>query len=110
MKRGDNIDTFYVAATTAAAGWAVYRKRARAGSVPAGKLPVSLSDDPSNTLLEIPRACVKITCRTQTAAARAAMRMTQADNALADAIAAAKAQRAFTTLVLIDQFDVAQNF
>ena len=99
------LDTFYVAATTAAAGWAVYRKVERPSPCAAGRVWVVLDVDGSNTRMTIPRACIKITTRSRTSAARAAIAMTQADRALADNLVTANAQHKLAVDLIRDRYD-----
>ncbi|MGL4232708.1 MAG: hypothetical protein ACRCWJ_15190 [Casimicrobium sp.] len=103
-------DVFFIAATTAAAGWAVYRKVKNPDPVQAGRVWVILDKDPTNTRMTIPRGAIKLTTRDRSNAARAAILMTQAGIALADTQAKANAQYQFTVDMIHDRYNVPQQF
>lgn len=101
------LDIFFVAATTASAGWAVYRKCKVQEPREPGRVRVTLDGDPTNTEISIPKGCIKIQTRDRVSAARCAITLDTADRLYADATAAAKAQRDFTFEQLKNRYHAA---
>jgi hypothetical protein len=100
------LDTFYVAATTAAVGWAVYRKVQRPDPAPAGRVQVYLDADPTNQRISIPRGAIKITTHDRAQAGRAAVRLTVLDHAHADTLSALNSQHKLAVYDVIDRYNV----
>ncbi len=103
-------DTYYVANTTAAMGWNVYRKSEDQEPRDPSRVWVRLIPQQGGILGErtsIPRSTIRVRTKMLPNAVRAASVFTTADKLEADCIAAAKNQRAFTFAEVKDRYHVA---
>ncbi len=101
-------DIFFVANTSAVAGWCVYRKAEDQEPRDPQRWWVRLIPQQGGIIgerISIPKGTVRIKTRELHNAARAAMVFNTADKLEADCIAAAKNQRAFTFAEIRDRYD-----